>query len=260
MAYKRDVKQPRQIEDLANAEKWAEENLHITESQTDLNLTEARQVITNLKMEIQKQADRLERLKADKDRFVLKAPRAGIVVHGNMTQRLALEKAPGGKELKAGDTVMPNQPILVIYLDEGYQVKAAIPEQARYLVKSDNPAQVYLRALPDKIFKANISEIADLPDGLSNQGPTFSAQLALEDTDKRLRPGLTCTIRFELDELTDVLVIPAGLIKVKQGQSFVNLLEEEKVVSREVVIGARRAEQVWVAAGLKEGDVIVLRK
>lgn len=257
--YRRETGHPRQLKNLTNEENWAIKELELLKLRTTLSAAEAKRSLTNLEFEIQKQTEYLQRLQADRELLTVKATKSGIVVHGDMAQRLALRKAPGvppREEIKPGSTIQQNETILTLYSNSRYCVSTAIPEDFRYLVKSHNTGQVRIMALPDKPLKATVTGIADLAD----EAHAFSTQLALEEQDTRLRPGLNCLVQFELDKLTDVIVIPAHLIIKREDRTFVNLREGANLVEKEIIIGAWQGDQVWVASGLKEGDILAPKK
>lgn len=261
--YNRQISNPKRFKELTNEEKWAKENLELLESRSAINLAEAKQSLSDQEFEFKKHTGYLARLKADREFLTIRAKKSGVVVHANLIQRLLSGKAPGlqtYEEIKEGDIVPMNEPILSLYSTESYDIATSIPERFRYFVKENNTTQVYINSLPDKVFTGIVSRISNLGDNTGDSGITFSSKLNLQNNDTRLRPGLTCTVKFELDKLNDVIVIPANLLMKRDNKSFVNLREGERVIEKEVIIGVANDTEVWVASGLKEGDVIVSKK
>jgi multidrug efflux pump subunit AcrA (membrane-fusion protein) len=261
--YSRQIKNPRRIKDLSNEENWSKENLELLESRTTLNFADAKQSLADREFELKKYIDYLARLKADRELITIRAKKSGIVIHGDLIQRLSYGKAPAVpiyEEIKEGDSVQTNKTILTFYSPDSYSVITAIPENSRHLVKENNNARIYVNSLPDKVLKATVSKIAALADNTINNVMTFLGKLSLETNEARLNPGLNCLVEFEMDKLNDVIAIPANLLIKRENKSFVKLKAGNTVIEKAVILGASKDDEVWIASGLKEGDIIVLKK
>lgn len=261
--YRRQVENPKRVDDLTNEEKWAREELALLESRISVNLAETKQALDELGFEMREHIKYLERLKTDNELLDVRATKGGIVIHGNLFQRLLSGKSPAVKpyeEIKLGDNIQNKEIVLTLYSPDKFVVVTPIPETFRYIVKDNTPAKVHIKALPDKIFEATVSKIPDVADDTENNTRAFSTRLTLEDNDTRLKAGFTCTVEFRFDQINDAMVIPANLLTERRGKYFVNLKRDGQTIEKEVMVGIVTDEAAWITSGLKIGDVIVTKK
>jgi multidrug efflux pump subunit AcrA (membrane-fusion protein) len=261
--YRRNTEHPKKLDDMANEEKWSKENLESLKLRINMNAAESDRTLANLEIEFKKHTEYLDDLKADLKLCVVTSAMDGVIVHGDVRQYLFSGKAPAVpaiEEMKTGDTLQQNKTVLTVYSAKKYSVDLSIPEDFRQLMKDNNSGKVFVGALADKVFSAAVSRMANLADGKDSKGLTYSANLALEDNDDRLQPGLNCAIRFEIDAVNDVIVIPSGFLTTRDGKSFVNIREGNSVSEKEVMVGLSKGDEIWVTYGLKEGDVISKKK
>jgi hypothetical protein len=87
----------------------------------------------------------------------------------------------------------------------------------------------------------------------------FDAVIRLEDTDQRLRTGMSATARIELNRLSDVIVVPAHAIFQVNGVPTAYVVVRGTASARPVTVLRRGRDQVAIAAGLSEGERIALR-
>ncbi|MFH1226445.1 MAG: HlyD family efflux transporter periplasmic adaptor subunit [Planctomycetota bacterium] len=261
--YRRNVEHPKKLEDLANEEKWSKDDFESQQSRAAMSLAEAEKSLVNQEIEFKKHTEYLDNLKADLQLCVLTSPMEGIMAYGDLEQRLISGRAPAvqsTEEIQKGDSIQQNQTVAAIYSNRKYGVNVSIPENFRFLVKNNNNAKVFVNALSDKAFNAAISKIAGLADGKENNGLTYSARFTLEDNDGHLQPGLNCTVKFEIDAVPDVIVIPSKFLITRNGKSFVNIRENNAVSEKEVMTGLSKGDEIWITYGLKEGDTLASPK
>ena len=101
-------------------------------------------------------------------------------------------------ELEAGsdETLLPNQQVaLIADLSAWYVETTDLTEMDVVLIREGAPAEVSPDALEDLQFRATVEEIAWTA-GKKGGDVTYTARLKLEETDPRLRWGMTVEVRF----------------------------------------------------------------
>jgi multidrug efflux pump subunit AcrA (membrane-fusion protein) len=88
----------------------------------------------------------------------------------------------------------------------------------------------------------------------------FDLVIAINDSDARLRSGMSASARVELDRLANVLVLPVGAVFQRDSATVAYVVNGGTTESRPVTVLRRGREQVAIASGLREGERVTLRE
>ncbi len=133
----------------------------------------------------------------------------------------------------------------------------AISEKYFPLIKVGMAAKISSDIYPDKISIGRIFRIHPTVDAGSR---SFNIEVALENRDGMMRPGMFCRLALDLDQI-DALVIPAIAVLKMQGSNerFLFIEENGKARRISVKIGKRYDDNVEVISDeLKQGDRIII--
>ncbi len=86
----------------------------------------------------------------------------------------------------------------------------------------------------------------------------FPLTARLIDTTDGLRPGMTATIHVAAVVRHNVVLVPERAVRIVGERAFVTVVHNGKREDREVTLGLRSGGMVEVAAGLGEGEQVVL--
>lgn len=86
----------------------------------------------------------------------------------------------------------------------------------------------------------------------------FPLLIRLAETTSDLRPGMTATIHLDTIVRHDVLVVPERAIRTVGERAFVTVVTNGRREEREVTLGLRSGGLVEIAAGLAEGEQVLL--
>lgn len=92
------------------------------------------------------------------------------------------------------------------------RVKAAIDEADVGRVRPGLTATFVVEAYPDRKFPSIVSSLGNDPKTSQNV-VTYQALLAVDNTEKLLRPGMTCTATIVAETKKDVLVVPNAALR-----------------------------------------------
>lgn len=104
-------------------------------------------------------------------------------------------------------------------------------------------------------------EVLEVPTvGVIEAGVTnFIVQVEITDADEQIKPGMTSSITFVVDELEDVLLVPSRALSTNDGQLVVYVMQNGQLTPVEVVLGQSSDTYSQVLEStLQPGDEIVL--
>lgn len=162
-------------------------------------------------------------------------------------------------DAKVGAIVGPSTPLITMIGSGTFQIESYVPEVNIGLVAVNNPAEVTLDAYGDDVtFDARVVSIdpaATLKDGV----PTYRAVLQFTTADPRIKSGMTANVVITTAEMENVLSVPQGIIIDRDKKKYVQVLDGQTIVEREVTVGTVSSlGQAEILTGLRDGDTIVL--
>jgi|HubBroStandDraft_1064217.scaffolds.fasta_scaffold26820_2 multidrug efflux pump subunit AcrA (membrane-fusion protein) len=135
------------------------------------------------------------------------------------------------------------------------EVFVSVPEQDAFLVQTGQPVELTFSELPGQIFKGKVVRTSD---SLSQQSRTLLAEVQIDDGQHRLRPGMFASVQMQYRAPNrGILISGDSLLTTARGQ-FVPVVENNIIQMRSVHVGRDLGTQVYVTAGLKDGDLVVV--
>lgn len=188
-----------------------------------------------------RQAESAERIAREQlSHTSLYAPFSGVV-----TSRLA----------DVGMNVLPDQPVYKLADVSRMDVVFSVPENDISGISVGNRAVVAVKAAQGAEYRGMVKEKGIDADDVSH---TYNVRIAVSDADRRLLPGMACTVRLEKSSRSGI-VIPMDVVQLDTDNTrFVWLVKNGRAYRRNVTIGEFAERGVRVLAGLVPGDRIVL--
>lgn len=135
-----------------------------------------------------------------------------------------------------------------------YYLEVMVNEVDRDKLKLNQAVTVQIDVLPDQKFSGTILKIDDAAT-LADQGPKIATLIKLNETDSRIKAGMTASVEFPLVTRADVLLVPVSAITTKGGTRSVERLTAEGTESVEIQVGLMNALCAEVTGGaLSAGD------
>ena len=142
----------------------------------------------------------------------------------------------------------------VVDLDS-LEVFVSVPEQDAPFVQTGQPVDLTFSELPGEIFKGKVVRSSD---SLSQQSRTLLTEVQVRDLQHRLRPGMFASLQMHYRAPNPgILISGDSLLTMARGQ-FVPVVEHNIVQMRPVNVGRDLGTEVYVTAGLQDGDLIVV--
>lgn len=139
------------------------------------------------RFDLDKQRASLEELRRDRGSLVVRAPRGGLVLHGEP------DAAPGSALLERGGRAALFQTIMTVAGPEAFLVVADVPESSISGVTGGEAVEVTVAAAPGYSAMGRLT-VAGLPTSRKGDENLYRAEVALDRRDPRLKPGMRCTV------------------------------------------------------------------
>ncbi|MFA5127902.1 MAG: efflux RND transporter periplasmic adaptor subunit [Patescibacteria group bacterium] len=180
---------------------------------------------------------------ANRDKAVLKAPIDGVVSKVNK---------------KRGEYVSMSD-VVVEMLTPHYEVSVDIPETDVVKTKVGDAVVITLDAYGDDIkFGGKVINID--PDSTEVEDVVYyRVKVALDETDKEIKPGMTANVTVSTASRENVLYIPIRALRTNDSGKYVRVLKNNSPVDTSITIGLKADNgQVEIISGLSENDEVIV--
>ncbi|MBN2279065.1 MAG: efflux RND transporter periplasmic adaptor subunit [Candidatus Marinimicrobia bacterium] len=195
----------------------------------------------------------LTQAKDDLDQTKIMATMDGIVTR--------LNKEIG--EMAVGSTFQEDV-ILEISDMSKMEVLVNIDETDIVNIHIGDTAEIEIDAIPDTLFKGNVSEIAHSAtirgQGTQEQVTSFEVKILLIGQDKRFRPGMSATVDIITDHRENALTIPIQSLTVRSKNKKATEPETAEEENQEVVFVVKNKHEENKIEGAAKGDLMVVQQ
>jgi RND family efflux transporter MFP subunit len=141
------------------------------------------------------------------------------------------------------------------------QVEVDVSESNLQQVKTGQPCEILLDALPEYRFRGAVHMIVPTADRTK---ATVMVKIRFIDSDNRILPEMSAKVAFlsrevKSGEETPRTVVNPAAIVARKDKKTVFLITDNKVVEKQVTLGEKLGDMVEVLSGVKTGDSIVLK-
>lgn len=160
--------------------------------------------------------------------------------------------------LKEGDTINTNDKLLTLYNTDDVSITVDVDEEEMQDIGVGTLANISFTAYPDKIFRAEVTEIGDAQtDG--NGNVSYSVTALIQGDVTGLYQGMTGEITFITRETKEVLYVSNRAVSREGTVSYVKVRDENgKVRKQKVTTGFSDGINVEIVEGLSEGDTVLI--
>ncbi|MFH1551908.1 MAG: efflux RND transporter periplasmic adaptor subunit [bacterium] len=203
---------------------------------SDINLAQA---------QVRQAQANLWQVQARLDKMTLCAPVSGIIT--------VIEK-------EQGEMAFASSPIISMISSNHFQIEANVSETEISKLELSDKVEMTLDALgPDEKFVGQVIKINPAETVVS--GVIYYKITSVFDTeDKRIKSGMTVNLDIQTDKKENVLYLPYYTIKEKDGQKYVQILEDEVLKEKIIKVGLQGETMVEIIEGLSEGDKVAVEK
>ena len=161
-------------------------------------------------------------------------------------------------KLKVGYSPWRGQALLEIPGENKMKVAIKVNEVDISKLALEQKVNVTLDAIPDTTFTGLVKDIAALANRDSKtKKNVFDVEVHLNETDARLKPGMSAHTQIIIDEIPDVLSVPIDAITIENERTWVTDSDGDQV---EIETGKSSSDFIIVEKGLEDGDEIRLNQ
>ena len=189
--------------------------------------------------------------------MTLRAPSAGII---------SLLQHWSGSNMTTyhpGDRAWPGAPIAELPDATTLRISARIDETERGRLAAKQSVTVQLNAIPDRQFTGHIEQISSIATmDFSSGWPitrNFNLEISLDQTDPRIKPGISGQVTVLVDRVANAITIPAQAIFQRSGQNVAYVWRGTQFEERTIDVARRSGDKILVAKGVSAGDQVALR-
>ncbi len=170
----------------------------------------------------------------------------------------------GLSQVKMGALVNQGQTLLnTISSDDPMAVDFEVDEQAMVRFY-DLPKQTsatdstFTLLLPGKVPYAKMGKLALIDRAVNPQTGTIKVRLQFPNPDKKLRTGMSATVRVLNQQGKKQLLVPSKAITEQMGEYFVYVIKDNKAEQRKVLTGPVIQDKIIIKEGLQAGEQIAV--
>jgi multidrug efflux pump subunit AcrA (membrane-fusion protein) len=135
------------------------------------------------------------------------------------------------------------------------EIFVAVPEEDAPFMQTGQPVSLTFSEMPGQTFTGKVIRSSG---SLSQQSRTLLAEVQVNDKQHRLRPGMFASAQMHYRAPNPGILIPGdSLLTLARGE-FVPVVENNVIQMRPVHVGRDLGTQVYIIAGLKDGDLVIV--
>jgi len=205
----------------------AEAGLRKAQRDRDAAATKSDSQIQVLALRLEKARRDLQRSEAALDGLTLRAPAAGLLLHGSHPWE--------GRKWQVGDTLFPGMVAAEVPDLSVMEVEALLSDVDDGQIRAGLEARVWLDAFPGRPFAGVVREVSEVAEART-QGTTrrfFLTQIELGTTDPAvMRPGMSAKIEVLRHRYEDVLLAPREALDLASDPPILHLRGADPVAVR----------------------------
>lgn len=167
------------------------------------------------------------------------------------------------RPFKPGEQAWSGTPIAEIPDPSSLRVVARVDETERGRLRPAQNVTMQLDAVSDRQFTGKIDRIGTIATTDFSAGwpfpRNFDLEMAVNERDERVRPGMTAQITVIVQCIPDAISIPVQASFLKSGRTVAYVWNGSGFEERNIQVERRSRDRALIAKGLKAGDVIALK-
>ncbi len=201
---------------------------------------------------IKKKDDEIKKYEISKNEYEVRAPRRGLVLY-RIFWHDGSHSPPA-----TGDTIRRNYAFMSLPYLKKMKSVIRVNEIDIIKLKTGLSVDITLPSHNNARFNGVLKTIANVATKKKGEDyKRFNAEIFFDESDPRLRPGLSTVNRILIAKYKDKIVVPVIGVYFDQGKNhcFVQL-GPKRYRKQPVVVGDHNINQTIIRSGLSEGDII----
>lgn len=183
---------------------------------------------------------------------------AGANVRLSQTRIVALQDGVVlSRSVEPGDVVQPARALLVMAVDGDVQVVFHPDERNLADMRLGQKARASADAFPQEVKDGEVSYIAPSVDP---QRGSVEVRLRVPDAPKTWKPDMTVSVNLMVAKKTGAVTLTADAVRgATTATPYVLVVQDGKIVRKDVRLGIRGEGSIEIASGLDEGAEVVVQ-
>jgi HlyD family secretion protein len=217
----------------------------------------------NKRQQLSLRTTKLTKLREQFDAATIKAPSDGLVVYATSLNRDRWGNNSDGV-LDVGRMVKRNTPLIVLPDTSEMVASVRVHESISGRIREGMKANVRIDALAGKTVSATVLSVGVIAESGGMRDPnlreyTVKIKLDMNAVDIPLKPSMRCEAEIMLDRAENTLAVPIQSVFVDGLVRYVLVPEGDNFARVPVRIGRRSDRLAEVAAGISDGQRVLLR-
>jgi HlyD family secretion protein len=166
------------------------------------------------------------------------------------------------RPFRAGEPAWAGAPIAELPDASSIRVDARVDETERGRLSVNEPVTAQLDAIVDRQFTGHIEQIGTIASSDFSAGwpipRDFNLQIVLDQSDPRLRPGMTVHVTVIVNRVPNAITIPAEASFMKSGRTVAYAWDGRNFEERSIHVDRKSRDRLLVSDGLRPGDLVAL--
>ena len=145
--------------------------------------------------------------------------------------------------------------VTITKLDALY-VSLSVPENLVNKLKVGQEAKVIVNSAGQKEIKGVLTSLTP---AANLQNNLYPVKVTIENSDNQVKPGMFAKVEIPTQSKEGVLAVNSEAVVIKNGQTVVFVVEEERAVAKEVVTGLDTGAKVEILEGLQAEEQVIIK-
>ncbi len=187
----------------------------------------------------------VDNLQAQLAKTILRSPLSGLVTR---------------QEAKVGEIIAANIVQISLLSTAKFEIEANVSENEIAKINLNDPVEMTLDALgPAEKFTGRIIKI-DPAETIVSGVIYYKVTSVFDAEDERIKSGMTVNLDIQTDKKENVLFLPYYTIKEKNGEKYVEILDNGQIKEKIIKTGLEGDTMVEITEGLAEGEKVIAAK
>lgn len=155
---------------------------------------------------------------------------------------------------EAGENTAAGYPVVAIGNVDKVYIEVGVPDDSIEKIQKGINVTAKVYGI-DKDVTGTVEEIGQLSDTATR---TFPVKILVDNTDKKLKAGMTCKVDISLDSNERIFVPLSSVIHLSSGEVvFVYNDEDKTVAQKKIKTGEIVNDKIEVTEGINNGEILV---
>ena len=163
------------------------------------------------------------------------------------------------KTVEVGETKQPGTPLFTVADPQEIYIEAPIDESESAKVREGQKVRLYPDAYLGETFRGIVSYVKPTiePSKEVSRANTIEIRPDPSPPGRPMRLGMSVDVEVLTGRKEDALQIPSSAVMEREGQKFVYLVRDGKIVREDVATGISNWDRTEILSGISTGDAVV---